>query len=140
MGSFWVAATDHRNEGQFQWWSDMSDVNVGTWKEGMPSGNRSKNCLIITSDGFWEEAECSESQYFLCETPFLQSLLTAEDDYTEPKQIGRSFEPEQLNIPISRRLTPIGGVGNKLYFVDDSLPEVSLSRNINKIPFFCAIV
>ncbi|XP_021952875.1 uncharacterized protein LOC110849744 isoform X2 [Folsomia candida] len=122
-GSLWLPATDHIEEGTFRWLENYGEVNVGTRSEGMPSGNRSANCLLINQDGLYREDSCHAyvPHHVLCEVPLLK-YARPEADKTYYSKLGDKLAgvggPSSI-IPTDQSLVKIGRVGNIRYFVDE---------------------
>lgn len=126
----WLPATDHRREGTFQWMWNMKEVDVGSWAPGMPSINRTANCLAMNRFGHFMEEPCSNSgRYYhtLCEA---QNFYHEKRDVSDVKINHNNFNNAIINnndAEVSNQLvdqqlqslTLIGMVGNIIYFADN---------------------
>jgi len=132
-GSVWLPATDYLQEGTFRWLLNNEEVTSGPWEEGMPSGNRSANCLAMNRDGVYKEGPCGRENHdmmfhTLCELPTLvhndnQQFIyepqrksdIIEDNHTMDKMMLQNSSQGQR----IKALKPIGGIGSKLFFVNE---------------------
>lgn len=114
---------------------NMKEVAVGAWAPGMPSINRTANCLAINRFGHFMEESCYKSgrrYYTLCEAQtfdhgIISDIEINRSDFNNAKINDHNAETETDNQLIQQQLqalTPIGTVGNRTYFADDQ--EVSL--------------
>jgi len=127
----WLPAADYLQEGTFRWLLNNEEVTSGPWEEGMPSGNRSANCLAINRDGVYMDRPCG-GQYHdmmfhtLCELPTLvhndNQLFIPEPTLHKSAIIEdkNSVDRPILHSLGIKALKPIGGVGSKLFFVNES--------------------
>lgn len=125
----WLPASDHRREGTFQWMWNMKEVAVGSWAPGMPSVNRTANCLAINRFGHFMEESCHSSgrrYHTLCEAKNFD-YRNRDDSDIRIKQnnfsnaiINDDAEINNQLIHEQRQtLTLIGNVGNIMYFTNN---------------------
>jgi len=130
-GSVWLPATDYIQEGTFRWLLNNEEVTSGPWEEGMPSGNRSANCLAMNRDGVYMEGPCGGQLHnmmfhTLCELP---TLVWSDSQQFIPQQHKSTIIEDKNSVGTvifqkssqgATALNPIGGVGSKLFFVTES--------------------
>lgn len=131
MKVLWLPATDHRREGTFQWMWNLEEVTVGSWAPGMPSMNRTANCLAINRYGQFMEESCHNSgrtYYTLCvagnfnyESRDVPDIKANHNDPNNPNIGSRETIINSQFIDQERpaSLQLIGQVGNVMYFADD---------------------
>ena len=67
--SFWIGLNDINNESIFKWadGSDINYYNYTNWNSGEPNDyNNNEDCIEMTSNGKWNDNQCSNSLQFLC--------------------------------------------------------------------------
>ncbi len=105
-------------------------VGVGSWAPGMPSTNRSANCLVINRYGnFMEEACHSSGRYYhtLCEAQSFYHGHPGEPDVSDIKISYDDNQDDDDDATINDELFKeqrqafflIGTVGNTMYFADN---------------------
>ena len=66
-GHIWIGANDISSEGSFKW-PDGGSLVFSNWDSGEPNNNKNKeDCGEMYNDGTWNDATCTDTQYFVCE-------------------------------------------------------------------------
>ncbi|KAH8285574.1 hypothetical protein KR054_011150 [Drosophila jambulina] len=65
----WTSGTDLANSGSWVWFSKGRAVNYRNFQYGLPGeSNYNRHCLSINGiTGLWENEECDEKRFFVCE-------------------------------------------------------------------------
>lgn len=107
---------------------NMKEV-VGSWAPGMPSMNRSANCLAINRFGQFMEESCHSSgrnYHTLCAAENFHYGIRDVSDINDFKNATTSNHETIINNDLIHQeqlasLRHIGQVGNVMYFVDDQM-------------------
>jgi len=73
IGTVWLGAQDHENEGSWTWITGPEEDSVFTvghsneafanWRDGEPNNADNEDCAVIMSDGAWNDAKCDSDSY-----------------------------------------------------------------------------
>jgi hypothetical protein len=65
---WWIGFNDRRFEGVYEW-ADGSSSGWRDWETGAPDNLGDEDCVELnhTTSGEWNDAKCTETQYFVCE-------------------------------------------------------------------------
>ncbi|XP_064113639.1 hepatic lectin-like [Macrobrachium nipponense] len=70
---FWIGLNDRATENSFKWSVDNSTIgdngNYSSWAVGQPDNNYGQDCVVIYSDGKWDDDECYSDHCYICEKP-----------------------------------------------------------------------
>ena len=76
----WLGGNDVVTEGTYSWTGGTS-WSFDSWRSNAPNngnGNSEQDCVILRTDGEWDDVSCSTSRNFLCQKPAAgQSALAA---------------------------------------------------------------
>ena len=67
----WLGGNDVVAEGTYTW-TDGTSWSYDNWRFNAPNngnGNSEQDCVILRSDGEWDDVSCSTSRNFVCEKP-----------------------------------------------------------------------
>ena len=65
--SNWIGLTDAETEDVWKW-SDGSQLTGYTnWQSDEPNNYKNQDCVAITKDGEWHDAECTNTRGYICE-------------------------------------------------------------------------
>ncbi|XP_071804755.1 perlucin-like protein [Asterias amurensis] len=112
----WIGCNDIEEEGNWYPCPLKGDNGYENWKVGEPSG---ANCaqMRITSDGEWEDADCTEYKYAVCEqqgkttgTQHVETTMVPTTTQTD-SSLGR-LTPQCLLRHAMEELLGDGGVGS----------------------------
>ncbi|XP_036597072.1 C-type lectin domain family 17, member A [Trichosurus vulpecula] len=67
--NYWLGLTDRKVEGEWQW-LDGSWLTLSFWKLGEPNNVHNEDCVILLSDGQWNDVSCFLATYWICERKF----------------------------------------------------------------------
>ncbi|XP_038641022.1 C-type lectin domain family 10 member A-like isoform X1 [Scyliorhinus canicula] len=64
---FWIGLTDHKGENKWQWIDGTDYTKSPTyWMPGEPN-SLDESCAHLWLEGSWNDAPCTEIEYFVCE-------------------------------------------------------------------------
>jgi len=70
QAEFWLGGDDLVSEGNFVWAEDGAvDLASELWDRNLPRGGVAENCMEMSRDGRWDDADCNLTLPFVCETP-----------------------------------------------------------------------
>ena len=72
-GNSWLGMSDAKNEGQWVWLADGSEVTYTQWNEGEPNGGKTENFGMIYNLGKWNDCKPQKKQVTLTSTIFARS-------------------------------------------------------------------
>ncbi|XP_062576212.1 macrophage mannose receptor 1-like [Saccostrea cucullata] len=64
---WWIGGTDEESEGTFYWEHSNSTLNYTNWNRNDPNGGSSENCIVMVSGGVWNDENCDDYLYYICE-------------------------------------------------------------------------
>jgi len=69
-GEWWMGLHDRCSgcEGDFRW-DDGTPLGHTNWSGGEPNNFFDEDCGMLFSDGTWNDADCGEEHFFICEYP-----------------------------------------------------------------------
>ena len=67
MFQYYIGVNDQEIEGTFVYSDFASAIRFEAWADNNPSGDDSKNCVVMRADGKWHEEDCGKSYRFICE-------------------------------------------------------------------------
>ena len=96
----WLGGNDLLAEGTYSW-TDGTSWSYNNWRSNAPNngnGNSEQDCVILRTDGEWDDVGCSTSRNFVCQKPAAgQSVLPAntacscESDWTASLDTGGCY-------------------------------------------------
>ncbi|KAK6189713.1 hypothetical protein SNE40_001713 [Patella caerulea] len=63
---YWFGLNDLDNEGILRWVDKTPFVGEDFWYNRQPNGGTSQNCLSLNNKWKWEDKECGNDYYFIC--------------------------------------------------------------------------
>ncbi|XP_041377781.1 C-type lectin domain family 17, member A-like [Gigantopelta aegis] len=80
---YWFGMNDHKTENSFVW-TDNTPVTVYQWRNDQPNGGSVQNCVTYDGDNLWQDKDCRNRYYSVCElSTFRQALFKAIDTITD---------------------------------------------------------
>lgn len=66
---FWIGLTDDSLEGQWEWLPSAETSGFTDWAPGQPDNGHNEDCAVLShhSDYHWNDDQCDNSHYFICE-------------------------------------------------------------------------
>ncbi|XP_054834427.1 C-type lectin domain family 17, member A-like [Eublepharis macularius] len=66
VGTYWLGATDIKQDGKWRWNEDDKLVTISFWDIGEPKKGYNNDCGIIYPNGSWAAARCSFPNHWVC--------------------------------------------------------------------------
>ncbi|CAC5362301.1 unnamed protein product [Mytilus coruscus] len=67
----WIGGSDIHQEGDWRWYSPLTEINFTYWESNQPNNGRISNCMCYykfsTTVYKWADEPCTSSYYFVCE-------------------------------------------------------------------------
>ena len=65
----WVGISDSKEEGTWRYSNNNKVGDWNNWAEGKPDGGEEENCASMTTDGKWDDKNCTIMLPFVCTKP-----------------------------------------------------------------------
>ena len=62
----WVGISDNQEEGVWRYSNNQKVGDFNKWVEGSPDGGEDENCASMSSDGSWDDKNCTLELPFVC--------------------------------------------------------------------------
>ena len=66
---YWIGATDKSQEGHFKWETTQKSLTFKNFAHGEPNNIGDEDCLVVRSDGKWNDIPCDANAMIVCQFP-----------------------------------------------------------------------